>query len=172
MNKSNQKINSGFTLVEILLYLSLFAVVVLGSVAFIHTMLETNIKTKTILAADTEANHVLSIITQSIRDSATVLSPSKGNENSILAIQTFNEQYPSIVFGIINNALVVSEIGQSTTTLTSNKIKISNLKFTNIGTINGKDSIKISFTVNTQGESGRQEYNYEKTYEATASARN
>lgn len=171
MKKNKQEIK-GFTLIEILLYLSLFVVVVLGSVAFIHTMFETNVKTKVILEADSEAEHVLAIVTQYIRNSVVVYSPNKNTTSDVLIIQSLDEEQSPILLGIINESIVMSLGGQSTSTLTSSNIKISNLKFTNIGSVNGKDSIKISFTVNTQGENNRQEYTYEKTYEATASLRN
>ena len=152
-NNKYKYINNGFTLIEILLYLSLFVIIIGGSVGFIHTMLETNNKTKIVLKADTEADHVLSIITQYTRNSAAVLSPNKNTESNILVLQTFDTPGLIIIFGIINNSIVMSQAGQATTTLTSSNIKISNLKFINAGNVNGKDSVHISFTVNTQGES-------------------
>ena len=171
MKKNNQKIR-GFTLIEILLYLSLFVVVVLGSVAFIHTMFETNVKTKVILEADNEAEHALAIIAQYVRNGVVIFSPNKNQTGDILIMQSLDESQSPILFGIIDDSIVMSTGGLSTTTLTSANIKVSNLKFTNAGSVNGKDSIKISFKVNTQGENKRQEYTYEKTYEATASLRN
>ncbi len=168
----NKKINTGFTLIEILLYVSLFVIIVLGSVAFIHTMIETNIKTKTILEAENQADRAMSIITQQIRNSRSVISPNNQTISDTLVLEGQESATSTIIFSNIDNSIVIEEETGATTTLTSNKIIISDLNFKNLGNTNNKASIKISFKVKTQDPNERQEYNYEKTYERTASIRN
>ena len=163
------KINpNGFSLLETLLYLSLLTILVGGIVTFMYTMIEANIKVKTISTANDEASHTLTLMTQYIRNAQSVNSLSVDT----LSLNTFDTPNSPAVFSLVNNTIVLSLGGNGIVALTSPAVKVSNLTFTNVAVPNSKNLIKISFKMNSQTTSIKQEYNYEKTYEITTSVRN
>lgn len=153
-----------FTLIEILLYLSLFMIVVGGTVAFIQKMLETNTKINLRSQANNEAEHALNLITHYIRNARSVTVPSLQNSGDTLTLVVSDTPHSPATFNLVNNTIMLSEGGNAALPLTSGHTSISNLTFTNIGTAS-HSSIHVSFTLQTRGETTKQEYTYEKTYE-------
>ena len=167
------KINTkGFSLLETLLYLSLLTILTGGLLSFMFTMVQTNIKVKTISTVDNEADHALKLMTQYIRNAQLVNMPVVNGGSDTLSLNVFDTPNSPAVFSLVDGAIVLSEGGNGVVALTSPALKITNLSFVNLATPNSKSSIKISFKANSQTTSVKQEYNYGKTYEAIASLRN
>lgn len=78
--------------------------------------------------------------------------------------------YADVVSGS-GSDLQVSEGAGSATPLTNDKVQISGLTFTNLSRTDTPGVVRVSFTVSRVNTSGRQPYDYQKTFTTSVSLR-
>jgi len=159
-----QKNKKAFTLIELLLYISIAGVMILSISIFLFTVLQSRVKNQTIAEIEQQGTQVMQIITQTIRNSSSIISPSQGNNSTSLEVD--NNGTPTnfdLSGGIIrvNEGMVVN--------LTNSRITVSGLDFYNLSQDNTIGTIRIQFTLTHINPAGRNEYNYSKTFYGSAS---
>ncbi len=172
MKKKNFKKNSGYTLIELILYISLFTGMILAiSIAF-STFLNSRIKNQTILEVDGEGMQVMQIITQTIRNANGVNFPIIGVNDISLSLSITNPALNPTIFTLSGNEINITEGLNPTVSLTNtSRIIASGLLFKNLSRNLTPDTIGISFTLTHINPSGRNEYNYSRTFYGSASLR-
>ena len=162
------KTQEGLTLIETLIYISIIGIMIQGFITF--TLSITGINSKTYVIQEVQANTRIALdsISQKIRTSDDIITPSEGNSTSTLILD-MPDANPNLSFIIIDGILNIA-VGTTTTPITSNRVNISNLIFTNLTMVGGKDNIKIEITANYRmGES--KELQYSQTLQTSASLR-
>lgn len=166
---SNLKNNCrGFTLIELLLYTVIAAGLLLAITAMIALLTQSRVKNQTINTVEQQGAQILQIISQEIRNSTTVVSPTNGVGGAVLQLQDISGQ--NITFDTSSNTLRETKLGQ-TVSLSSNNLIISDLQFLNLTPDTTHNSIKITFTLSYNNLAGRTEYNYSQTFYGTATLR-
>lgn len=66
----------GFTLIELLLYVSIAAILLLSIMTFIGALLESRVKNTSIAEVEQQGVQVLQQVTQAVRNSETIITPS------------------------------------------------------------------------------------------------
>ena len=110
-------------------------------------------------------------ILRSIRHSEKVISPVVGGQSSALSLDMLEVLDDPTLYGLTGTSLTVKEGSASTVILTNPRVIISNLVFNNYSALPEHDSVRVSFTITYYNESGKQEYDYSKTFYGTASTR-
>ena len=59
---------TGFTLIEVLLYVGIFSILLISTSVFVATLLESRIKNQTIAEVEQQGLQVMQIITQTVRN--------------------------------------------------------------------------------------------------------
>jgi len=168
-NISNLKNNRrGFTLIELLLYTVIAAGLLLAITAMIALLTQSRVKNQTINMVEQQGAQILQLLSQEIRNSVVVISPTNESGGTTLQLQDFSGQ--NITFDISSNTLRETKLGQ-TVTLSSNSLLVSDLQFLNLTPDNTHNSIKINFTLSYNNIAGRTEYNYSQTFYGTATLR-
>jgi len=176
INTSRQKHSSGYTLIELLLYIAIFSIVI-SSVTFLATtILAERTRNQAIAEVNYEGEAVMDLMSQTVRSSTAVATPTRGNSTTQLSLTTRTSANNPTVFDSFNdgtvNRLRLSEGSPATITkLTNARVTVSNLSFVNESVTVGYDSIKIQFTLSAQAASARGEFNYQKTFFTTATRR-
>jgi type II secretory pathway pseudopilin PulG len=162
----------GFTLVEILLYISISAVM-LGAISFFFFLtLQSRAKSEVAAEVEQQGVQVMQLITQTIRNAEAIILPSQGTPASLLYLNipdTVNDIFFNINLG--NGAIQVTENPNPAVPLTPPNIIVSNLSFTNLSRPGTPGTIRIQFTLSSSNPEGKQEYEYSKTFYASASLR-
>lgn len=159
-----------FSLIEVLLYISLLCIILTGIVTFSNELFFTSNKARIINNVDYESNYALNFISSYIQEAKIINSPIVSSSSTVLS---FNYASNSVInISLVNKQIVMTVDGGSPISITSNKIKISDLNFTNLGLSNTKGLIKISFTANNNTPNERQEYNFTNNYETYATPKN
>ncbi len=159
----------GLTLIEVLLYIAIIGIIIQGFITFILSITSTNSKTYVIQEVQANTRMALDVISQKIRAADDVITPSEGNSTSTLVLDMPNSDL-DLTFSIINGVLDITEETASSTPITSNKVNISNLTFTNLATAGEKDNIKIEITaIYRMGES--KEFQYSQMLQTSVSLR-
>jgi type II secretory pathway component PulJ len=139
----NQK---GFTLIELLLYVSMSAVILFTIVIFISSLLEARVRNQTVATVNQEGNRVISLITQIVRNSITINSPTTGSEASVLSLNTGVVGKDPTVFNLVNGVIMMTEGANTGVAITSNLVIISNLNFRNLSRPGTPGNVDVTFT--------------------------
>ncbi len=158
-----------FTLVELLLYLALSAMIVLMVSSFLTLILKSRVKGQVISEVEGQGMQAMQTITQEIRG-ATGPSIPIGGSGSTLSLSPAN-----LTLNQTGNTLYITR-DSTPVALTSAKVRISNLSFQNVGatienTTDPAHSIRIKFTLSYVNLSGRNEYEYSKNFTGSATIR-
>jgi len=169
MNKKNIN-KKGFTLIELLLYVGVTGFILTAVVMFMATLLQVQAKNRTISEVNQQGALVLQAITQTIRNSTDVNSPATGANATSLSVGVTDALKNPTIFSVSAGAFRVSE-GASSYILTNSKVTAVNTVFTNLSRADTPGIIKIEFTLASVNSTNRNEFDYNKTFSATASLR-
>ena len=160
MNKSDKKFitgpkklksyklqaNQGFTLIELLLYVSIVGAIILSVSGILSLLMQSRVKNQTIAEVEQQGAAVMQVITQAGR-----------NASDINFTSSFD----------ISNGI----IRENTVALTNSRVVASGLTFQNLSRAGTPGTIRIQFTLTHINPSGRNEYDYNKTFYGTSSVR-
>lgn len=141
-----KKTQSGFTLVELLLYVGIIGAVVLSSASFLSLLMQSRVKNQTIAEVEQQGIQIMQIITQTGR-----------NADDISFTTAFD--------------LSDGTIRQNAIALTNSRVVASNLTFQNLSHAGTPGTIRVQFTLTHVNPEGRNEYDFSKTYYGTATLR-
>jgi len=168
-NHRREHVVWGFTLVELLLYLALSAMIILMVSSFLTLVLKSRVKGQVISEVEGQGMQAMQTITQEIRNASSPSVPI-GGSGSTLSLAPSN-----VAFNQTGDALYITIAG-APVALTSAKVRVSNLSFQNVGstienTTDPAHSIRIKFTLSYVNLSGRNEYEYSRNFTGSATIR-
>lgn len=166
-----QKTPKGFTLIELLLYVSIASIILLTTSLFLSTLLESRIKNQTIAEVDQQGLAVMQLVTQTVRNAATINAPTIGTSASSLSVNTYTTGNNPTVFDLSAGVLRITEGAGSAVELTNSRVTASAVTFQNLSRSGTPGTIRIQFTITYVNPSGRNEYSFSKTFIGSASLR-
>lgn len=168
----NQIFNKkAFTLIEMILYVSLVSTMLFVIVSFLSLILQSRIKNQSIAEVDQQGIQVMQIVTQTIRNAIQINSPSLGASGSSLSINVVSAPNNPTIFDLSSGTIRITEGASSPVSLTSNRITASNLTFQNLSPNSTGGSIRITFTLSQKNPGSKNEYDFTKTFYDTATLR-
>lgn len=161
----------GYTLIELLLYISLASVLLIGLSVFFGISAEARVKTQTVTEVDQQGGLVMDYIQQTVRNATSITSPSAGTSGSSLTVVVPTASLSPTIFNLSGTTLQVKEGSATAIALTNTKVTVSNLTFTNVSRSGTDGAVRISFTLDRVNNTGRNEYSYTKTFTTTVAIR-
>ena len=79
------KANKAFTLIELIIYISLVSLMLLGIASFTKMTLQTRARNQVIAEVEQQGVQVMQILSQTIRNAESILFPALGSNASILS---------------------------------------------------------------------------------------
>jgi len=165
------KKNHGFTLVELVLYVSLAAILLVGVSIFFSVLLNARTKNKTIAEVEQNGVQVMNLITQTIRNAIKINSPAQGTSAASLSVNVADASSSPTVFDLVDGAIRLTEGSSTPITLTSSRITATNLTFANLSRAGTFGTIHVEFALNYINPEGRNELEYQKIFYGSASLR-
>jgi type II secretory pathway pseudopilin PulG len=163
--------NSGFTLVEFIVYIGILSIVISGVVGFSYLAIKSRIKSDVIATVEMQGARVSSIIGQTVRNAKTITSPAAGASGSSLTITVVDGAKSPTVFDMNTGALRIKEDAAANVNLTSSHVTASALTFTNLSQASTTGTIKYQFTLTYNNPGNALPYNYAKTFYGSATLR-
>lgn len=161
----------GFTLIELLLYGGLLSMVIFSLAIFLSLLLQS--RTKNQVVAEVEQQGVLAMVRmmQVVRNSTLINTPAVGASGSTLSVNMPQAGLSPTVFALGSGAITMTEGVAAAVSLTNNLVSVSGLTFTNLSRVGTPGTVRIQFTISYVNSSGRNEFDYSKTFASDASLR-
>jgi prepilin-type N-terminal cleavage/methylation domain-containing protein len=167
----------GFTLIEILVYIAVLSIIILSVSSFFLWAVRSNAKTKIMRETLDNARRAMEIITYEIKEAESIYGPTSvfGSHPGQLSLETVKylparETATYIDFYLCGDSLCLKKESQNPVALTSGRVKISNLVFSQIATTT--PCIQIDLTVDFKTSAEQPEYQGSINLSSVASLRN
>lgn len=171
MKRKFQK-NSGYTLIELILYISLSAIMLLAISMTLSTFLESRIKSQVISEVNGEGMQVMQLITQTIRNAKGINSPLIGTSDTSLSLSVIDPLKDPTIFDLSGGEIRIKEGANPEISLTNiSRVTSSGLLFENLSHALTPGTISVSFTLSHLNPSGKNEYNYSQSFYGSATLR-
>jgi len=137
--------NQGFTLIELLLYMGLFSIFLVTLTQIFSSALELKLESEATSTVQQDSRYILERITYDINRADSITTPSSiGEQGTTLILVISGQTYTYQLNG--NNLQLINPNG--TFNLNGYNTTIQNLLFQRVGNTGGKNTIKITYTVN------------------------
>ncbi len=162
----------GFTLVELVLYVSICSILLLTMSTFLTFLLGARVRSQAITEVNQQGFQVMNQITQTIRNGRNIQIPSIGVSSSTLSLTTGNALLNPTVFSLNGTTFIVKEGSKTAIPLTNSRIRVSTVTFQNVSSSSSTEKIiRISYTIDYVNLGGRNEYSYTKSFNGSATIR-
>lgn len=162
---------SGFTLLELLLYVTMTGILLTSVSLTYYVTLRSRIKSETVSDIDIVGRMAMERINQTIRNANAITSPAAGSSQASLTLSVSDGAKNPTVFSLSGGTLMMQEGSNAAVALTPTRITVSSLSFANYGRTGTEGIIRTQFTVARSATSTRSEYQYSKSFTASAGIR-
>lgn len=147
---------SGFTLLEMLIYMGLSAIFLVSLSQVFVMIANVRLGAQALSMVQQDGQYLLSRLNYDISNSQTISTPAIGQTSNTLVTNSFT-------YSLNNGDLEITD-SSGTEALNSSESKISNLQFLHLGTP-PKDTIQVSFTLTSVAKSlsGEEVKNFKTT---------
>lgn len=161
----------GFTLVELLLYIALTTIMVGTISVFLFMALQVRVKSHVTNEVEQQGQLVMQRIAQVARNATSISLPAQGASGSAVTLVVTPPGNSPTVFDLAAGVLRITEGAGSPVALTNGRVTGSALTFTNLSRSAASEDLRVQFTLTAVSSSGRNEYDYTKTFTTTVHAR-
>ena len=174
MNYSLQKINTqkGFSLLELLLAVTITSVLLLTLVFFTQDILEVQVKQRSIREVTEQGERIMTNILDLVHNAESVTVPTGGGSGTTLELVYANTSQNPTEITLSGGTIFFEENNNGTIPLHNDFVTTSNLLFTDRTQTDAWDTVDVEFTLEYNSTSARNEYEYTKTWYGTAVIRN
>jgi len=160
----------GFTLIEILLYVSIAGAILLSVSIFWTILLQARVKNQTMAEVESQGAFVMELITQTVRNSEVIVSPAIGASSASATLTVAAPKNPTI-FDMSGGVIRITEGVSAAVSLTNSRVVASELTFQNLTGAATPGTMRVNFTLTHVNPGGKNEYDYSKTFYGNASLR-
>lgn len=162
----------GFTLLEIVLYLSVAAAVLYAASLLYSTAALSEVRNHARVEVEESAGHTLRTLTQAIRNAESVTTPaSLASGESLVLVMSEAAENPTTITLVGGVVLLQEGSGSPVPLSSSEEVEVGELQFSNRSETSVSDSIQIEFSMSYRSLSDRSEFEYAETYYGTATTR-
>jgi prepilin-type N-terminal cleavage/methylation domain-containing protein len=167
-------IKKGFTLIEMLLYITILAMMVGVTAGFVMMMFSTRVKSVVVSEVENQGDQTMDMILSSIRLGTAINSPTIGTSGSSASFNVVNGASSPTLFDLTSGAIRIKEGAGAYTNITSSRVNVTSLNFQNLsqtGSPTPPGVVRVTFTLQHINSGGKNEYDYTETFIGTASLR-
>lgn len=162
---------SGFTLIELILYVGASAALILIISIMLSIITSARVKNQTILEVEQQGAFIVQRIAQTIRNADAITTPAPGESAATLNLAMPNAPENPTIFDTADGAVRIQEGASPSVALTSPRVVATSLVFENLSRTATPGTIRITLTLEHVNPYNRNEYQYAKTFVAGATVR-
>lgn len=161
----------GYTLIELLLYVSMIGILLGGVTTFFAMATEARVKNQSISEVNDQGVYAMDIITQTVRNATDITTPTAGITGSSLTLTVPTGSLSPTVFSLSGTTLQIKEGAAAAVSLTSSKVQVTALSIKNLTRSGTHGIVQVSLTLSRVNTTGRNEYDYQRTFTTSVSLR-
>jgi len=165
------KANKGFTLIELIIYIGLVSIMLLGIASFAKIILQARTRNQVIAEVEQQGVQIAQMLTYTVRNAENIIQPTAPNTDNNLILDMLYAPEDPTTFSLDGVIINIKQGAGNKINLNNSRVEIQDLTFQNLSRPDTPGIIKFSFTLNHKNQSGRPEYNYSKTFYSSASLR-
>ncbi|OGH58928.1 MAG: hypothetical protein A2725_04240 [Candidatus Magasanikbacteria bacterium RIFCSPHIGHO2_01_FULL_33_34] len=162
----------GFTLIEMLIYVAIIGGVVFTFVSFAISVVNSRNKTYTVSEVQANTRTALNVMTQKIRSSEAINTSTSifGVDPGYLSLSMSSSTLNPTIISLDqdNGVLQIKEGVSASSTITIDKLNITNLQFTNL-TDGDRENVRIDMTI--EYGTANTEFNYSQSVQTAVTTR-
>lgn len=138
-------IRRGFTLIEMILYIGMSAIIIVALLRVMITISATSEKAQTVSGVQQELRFVMDRVTATARNAVDLNTAGStfGSDNGILSLTMSGTSITPTIFSLSANRIFIKEGPSAAQPLTSSGVLIHRLHFTNLSAIGTNGTVKI-----------------------------
>ena len=166
------KSQKGFTLVEMIVYVSLCSILLITISTFLSFLLGARIRSQSISEVNQQGYRAMNLIALTVRNGRSIESPLLGATSSVLTLTTSDPLRNPTVFSVTSGVLKIKEGSGSPVALTNSRISVTGLTFQDLSSASSTERImRVSFSVSYNNRSGKEEYSFTKAFTESVTLR-
>lgn len=139
-------VRSGASLIELLVFLAILAVVVAAALPMLFSSAENRMLQQTIAIVEQNGTQALQDIARTVRRAERILQPPAGQTGSFLALQMSSGALHPVIVGISSGSMIVIE-RTTRERITSPQVAVQEFVVRNTSTAEDRQSVALSFHV-------------------------
>lgn len=145
----NHNRSSGFTLVELLIFMGLFSVILVVLSSLFAAIIQQQLENQVISAVESDSTYVVSRLAYDFEQADTVVVPvENGDETVSLTLDINGEEYEYL----LNDSTLEVVTPTDTVHLTSPRTVVTDLSFQRLGNESGVPTIRVRMTLSSLAE--------------------
>lgn len=165
MQQSSQR---GVTLLELLLYISIFSMVMLATVAFFGTVTSARVKNQSIAEVNDQGAQAMDLMLQTIRNASSITSPAATASAASLTVVVPTATLSPTIINLNGTELQVKQGAAAAVPITSSDVQITSITFKNLTRSGTPGIVQVSFVMKHYNPDNHNEYDYQKTFTGSA----
>lgn len=166
-----QSSRSGFTLLEFLLAVAIGVTMVGAIVESTMLVFAARVEQQAIAEVEQQGTLALQRILQMVRNAEAITSPAVGVSAPVLVLDVVPTVDDPMTFDLASGVLRITRGAGATIALTNSRVTASALTVDNRAYVGTRGTVRVSFVLDHQNPSGREEYAYQQTFSGSASLR-
>lgn len=162
--------NTGFTLVELLLYIGITAIMLSSIVSFFFLFIDARVRHHAQRIVEQEGERIMYTLREVIEESSSISLPAFGTTLSELQVIAYDPVLGERALTLVGNTLMLTDLSGSSA-VHSPQVRVDDFTVQNLGSSTTVDSLIVTYTVSIQSSSGRSEYAYADTFTTTITKR-
>lgn len=144
MSVRNPHLRAGVSLIELIIFLGVFAMIISVALPLFFSATENRLLQQTISVVEQNGTQMLQNTSIHVHASERIISPAPGQTGSVLVLQTGDVSTDPTIIGISSGSLVIIKHATKEP-VSSPQVAITNLIFRNTSTSTTRQSVKMSF---------------------------
>ncbi len=169
MRFKKPKVCQGFTLIEFIVYIAIVVVILVVSLQFGWEIIFGNIKAQAQREVQQNLRVAMEKMARIIEEASSINSPAPGNSAGSLSLEIADLNRNPTVFEVVNGKLYLRTGVEEPYELTNNRVKVSNLQFTNLSYPDNPGVIQVKLKIEHINSEQRNEYAVSLNSQSTVS---
>ncbi len=141
-------VRHGVTLIELLLFLGIFAVVSIAILPLLFLAIDSRIRQQTMAVVEQNGMQLMQNMSYVVHGSERILDPPLNATGSVLALQTGSGALTPTMIGVSSGAIILVR-HTTREVITSSEMTVSNFVVRNTSTSADRQSVRVSFDVSS-----------------------
>lgn len=164
--------SKGFTIIELLIYSTIAGIILITFALCVWQIIEGNVKRQVLAEVEQNAAFAMEKIASAVRNASELIKPGKiGEVDSLLRLKMQDPAKNPTEFEVSGGKVTMTQGQDKNVPLTTDRVQVTDLKFTNLSTANAPAVLKIELTIEHLNPGERRECKASATLNSTVSLR-